>query len=972
MWFFLKRLRHRTVIRRKLKGLIKLDKYNVFKKCFRLYKREFDKRNQVNDFKYLKACDHYDRSVKLRKRVYYLRLWRDFTRIELEFQSIIQSLRTTLNHRNAGICFWAIYSEYRHQHINDDEAALSRKQFRRFKIYQAIRTWRNRLNIVQRMRSYPNVVHDRRMLQIIQSVSNNESSWPSGKVLTIFTIQQCLRRALHRLKQYASTPRVFFAKSDALMYRALSGGLILDVASHLLSGTQVHQAIIDTNRALREVCERLSCRKDKSKLYNRHEGYLLGEINGVLNESSEIMINVFHNSTYVNTHMSTLYASLNSTESFDEKVGLLREHRMRVNARARLATCTQNEEPTVCVDSKGFAVLRPISHFVANTLENETLNFVFLYQGGHNYLPLYNSEIRNCDGRVLNGCSVVNDLSLILYGSIGPVFLKRWILRTRIKARLRTMHASISKHRNRQVIVSAFNNWSRLFELFHFVRRKLFARTLWKVRKFCRERMHQENIIDKAIHRYLLSWFGRYYKRYIHLRTMRMVEQEARFSTKSSLEMARQLGQERSLLYLRRHAHQRKAIKRILDNYLTPLNKRRQNTFFVEMWRRLRRNYAASMVQNGVRKRFLILWKWSIVEKIVLDRRHFRLWISAYNWRITKRAIQKVYEKKLKQAINVWLYHVKDFENKIFLISTRNRMSILANTLRSWKSLRTALILEYKSSRIRVFQKLDYNRYLNKVRLCVSAQDQYEFSDIKYKFDDIIYTSTQLISSQQYKHGWNRYKRKLSQSSHVMKMLILRMGVISAVQDYRELFDSISELLPTMPDQNEVAMVKRLSQLSKMAITQPLTKNLFPKIDRFRDLTISTKCYQQFLRMYLLNLRSSVLRAKCKHMLHWWISLRHNSQSMKAFGDKHHWKFLQSNFFRHVSQMKETSRYYKTLYKLGLGYYGQFKCWQYLRHWFSYTSRRKMRKRKMYLAKSYKSEKEQMNFIQCLKIVTFD
>ena len=116
-------------------------------------------------------------------------------------------------------------------------------------------------------------------------------------------------------------------------------------------------------------------------------------------------------------------------------------------------------------------------------------------------------------------------------------------------------------------------------------------------------------------------------------------------------------------------------------------------------------------------KRFLILWKWSIVEKIVLDRRHFRIWMSAYNWRITKRAIQKVYEKKLRQAMDVWLYHVRDFNNKIALTVAADRRLRMHTSLRGWRSLRIAMRFDYKFSRLRTLRHLDSNRRLNQVSI---------------------------------------------------------------------------------------------------------------------------------------------------------------------------------------------------------------------------------------------------------------
>ena len=229
-----------------------------------------------------------------------------------------------------------------------------------------------------------------------------------------------------------------------------------------------------------------------------------------------------------------------------------------------------------------------------------------------------------------------------------------------------------------------------------------------------------------------------------------------------------------------------------------------------------------------------------------------------------------------------------------------------------------------------------------------------------------------MILRQEYISSWRRFGRKLEKDKHRLKMLVLRMAVISAVQNYSSLFETISELFPSLASQEEVAGARKLSKPFKTALVQPLTKHIFSKIEKFEEVTITTRPYQQLLRQYLSNLQHTVLHAKGRCKLRKWLSFRRNAREMKTSGDKFHGIFFERMFFSRVNIIAKQNKYNNKLFQMSVDYHQQYQCWQYLRYWLQSTKRRKMRKGKSLMANNFKSEREQMKVIQCLKVKTFN
>ena len=223
LYFYMRRLRLRTVLKKKFLAVKYHINVMLVRKMFKKMKSLFAQRCEDLSLKHKNAEIHHTSMFIRVKRRHFLRRFRCYCLREIAFRRLINETRDMREYRNQRISFDAILHEYNHQNIQEVETIRAESHLSQYKKSIAIKYWRNRMKEVHSQRSYICQTHNYRMEVIISAsdleMNLNEEESSDDHVnrkinrgfnkhvahyfLPIFTIHQKMRRILMKWKKYA-------------------------------------------------------------------------------------------------------------------------------------------------------------------------------------------------------------------------------------------------------------------------------------------------------------------------------------------------------------------------------------------------------------------------------------------------------------------------------------------------------------------------------------------------------------------------------------------------------------------------------------------------------------------------------------------------------------------------------------------------------------------------------------------------
>jgi hypothetical protein len=529
LWFMLRRFRHRTTIRKKLKRFFVWKNNTIQSKMYKLMRKKYSELVNRNLSQENTGSAHYETTL-LKKRCKYLHIWLAYLESRLQYSKDVEYMRSKFKEKpnvkkhlynwyNPYFqnCFKMLYINYKENHISDLEINYVDSWNRKFNLKKFVQKWKERCILVKQMMSYRDHLHAKRVKKA-DALTCKDKKFMFHAELVYFVRHQILRRALTKLTINKSQILCYFCKSDALVYLASKKNIF----SNLLLGKnymycsispQVNSILNEISNGLKLNCEKLYSNHWKSSFLNiAPSSYLKQNFEEYFLEKNTKPC------WFLDLNLSNVKLRVSPIEVLFDHIKTLKN---------RLAA----SRPLKQQNSSTLPLFRPNTCYAVNHLEDDltrdSLNIDFFKDFSFSDVPfesvIVSKQVQENINRTSPTVFVIRQIYLKIFGSFCITQFKRWILRARISRRLRSTGRIIRERYLKKSTSFLFHSWFNIYKYFKTVRIQIYQKTF---KKIIQKLAHQKvmNIINqKAIFCLLKKSFTRFSAHINHIKSIKKI-----------------------------------------------------------------------------------------------------------------------------------------------------------------------------------------------------------------------------------------------------------------------------------------------------------------------------------------------------------------------------------------------------------------------------------------------------------------